>query len=214
MWTRLYAGSPLRDMPWFTDEPFGPLARLLESGRLKAPGPVLDVGCGVGTNVLWMASRGFQVTGVDVAPGAIAAAESRRTATDRTSTFLVDDMLASELPAGRFRAAVDVGCFHTLRPHQRAAYAEGLARVLCPDATFFLFWVAREETGPWGPPHRLSVLEVVAAFESTFRVEGIEFRPRTARLTREVKRARRPLATLAGYTAELVRRRVAQPPVR
>jgi SAM-dependent methyltransferase len=211
MWTRLYTGSKAQGMPWFTQEAYPPLVRAIEMGRLTPPGPVLDVGCGLGTNVLWLASRGFRATGIDVAPGAIATAESRRTASDRATTFRVDDILASRLPSRTFRSAVDTGCFHILRPRNRVGYAEGLARVLRPGATFLLFWVAREETGSWGPPHRLSVDEVVATFEPRFRVERIEYRPRSARLTPSVKRSSRPLTVLAGYTAELVRRTGQQP---
>ncbi len=214
MWNRLYSGSPLRDLPWFAQEPYPPLVRAVESGRLKPPGPILDIGCGLGTNALWLASRGFRATGIDLAPTAVEAAKSRRTSESRLADFRVDDILRSELPAGRFRAAVDVGCFHTLRKRHRRAYSQGVARLLRPGATLVLFWVAREETGTWGPPHRLSVGDITESFESEFRVERIEYRPRTGRLTRQVQRERRPLTVLAGYTAELVRRDGLQPAAR
>ena len=214
MWTRLYSGTPLRDFPWFARRPYPPLVRAVRERRLQAPGPILDVGCGLGTNTLWLASRGFHATGVDLAPGAIAAAESRATPAGGSARFLVDDVLASELPGGEFRSAVDVGCFQTLPPRRRPDYAEALARLLRPESTFVLFWVAREETGAWGPPHRLSVGEVVVPFESRFLVKHVDYRPRTQALTSKVKKSSRPLATLAGYTATLVRRRGNQPPPR
>jgi SAM-dependent methyltransferase len=212
MWTRLYSGTSLRDLPWFTREPYPPLVRAVEAGWLKAPGPILDVGCGVGTNALWLATQGFEVTGIDLAPGAIEAAEARRTPSERGAAFQVGDVLASGLPSQRFEGAVDIGCFHTLPLGKRSAYAEGLARILRPNATFLLFWVAREETGAWGPPHRLSVNEVLETFESRFRVERIEFRPRSAPLTHEIKKSSRPLTILSGYTGLLVRRSGNQPP--
>ena len=46
----------------------------LWEGELKAlvhvRGRVLDVGCGPGQHLLWLQERGFQVTGIDISPGA------------------------------------------------------------------------------------------------------------------------------------------------
>jgi SAM-dependent methyltransferase len=214
MWTRLYADSTVQKLPWMNQGPFPPLVTAVRDGWLSPPGPVLDVGCGVGTNTFWLATQGFRATGIDIAPGAVAAAESNRTPGVRNPNFFVDDVLASGLPAARFRAGIDVGCFQTLPPRTRGDFSINLARLLSPGAPYVLFWVAREETGSWGPPLRLSVGEVTETFEKLFLVERVVYRPRQVRLTSEIKRSARPLATLAGYSARLVRRREPQPPAR
>lgn len=211
MWDRLYGQPSLGKLPWARQDPYPPLARAVKDGWIVPPGPILDVGCGLGTNTFWLASRGFRATGIDVASGAIAAASSDPRAQGRNPTFRIDDILDSTLPARRYRAAVDVGCFHTLPPRLRQGFARGLYRVLAPGAPYLLFWVAREETGAWGPPHRLSLGEVADAFEDTFRFQRVEYRPRQGRITRAVMRSSRPLATLAGYSAVLVRREESQP---
>lgn len=211
MWTRLYAETPAQELPWMHQGPYPPLAQAVLDGWLSPPGPVLDVGCGIGTNTFWLATQGFQITGIDIAPGAIAAAESERALQGTNPTFVVDDVLTSGLPAARFRAGIDVGCFQTLPPRTRRDFSISLARLLSPGAPYLLFWVAREETGSWGPPHRLSVGEVTETFESLFHVDRVVYRPRQVRLTREITRSSRPLAILAGYTARLVRRREPQP---
>jgi SAM-dependent methyltransferase len=211
IWSRLYAGNPHRQLPWTLQGPYPPLARLVRDRWLRRPGPILDVGCGVGTNTFWLADQGFRVTGIDIAPGAVDAAESKRTTHVQNPSFVVGDILTTTLPAGRFRGAVDVGCFQTLPPKLRRAFSVSLARLLSPGASYVLFWVAREEVGSWGPPHRLSVHEVTEAFEPHFLIHHVEYRPRRARLTPRLKRSARPLATLAGYTARLVRRRFASP---
>jgi SAM-dependent methyltransferase len=214
-WARIYERGSLQELPWFAQEPYRPLVRAIEGDSgLAPPGPLLDIGCGLGANARWLVSRGFRVTGIDIAPGAIAAASAQPTPKGRGIKFLVDDILASTLPSAQFRYAVDVGCFQTLPPRTRTAYVDNLARILRNRATLVLFWVGREETGSWGPPHRLSVEDVVEPFEARFRVERIQYRPRTVRLTRSVKASSRPLATLAGYTALLVRRQGGQPPPR
>src|SRR5208282_5755334 len=169
--------TSFEELPWFSPDPFPALVRAVEDGWFKPPGPVLDVGCGAGSNVLWLARHGFRATGIDVAPGAIAAAESRRTSATRSAEFQVNDALALTIPAGRFRGALDAGCFHSLPARKRPQYAASLARVLRPEATYLLSWVGREETRAWGPPHRLSVNDVAEVFEPHFLMEQVEYRP-------------------------------------
>lgn len=210
MWDRLYSPTSQGQLPWALAEPYPPMVRLVDDGWLTPPGPVLDVGCGLGTNAIWLASRGFRVTGVDVADGAIASAIAARPPGAENPNFVAVDVLANRLPPGKFRAAVDVGCFQTLPPRLRAAYPKSLARLLAPGAPLIVFWVGREEQGPWGPPHRLSVTDVVWPFESLFLVDRVEHRPRPARLNDRVRHSMRPLTALSGYSARFVRRKVPQ----
>ena len=41
------------------------------------PGPSVDVGCGSGRDTAWLAGEGFDVFGVDAAPGLLAEARRR-----------------------------------------------------------------------------------------------------------------------------------------
>lgn len=43
------------------------------------PGTALDAGCGAGAEAIWLASRGWRVTGADIAPQALARAAERST---------------------------------------------------------------------------------------------------------------------------------------
>lgn len=47
-----------------------------ETGHLR-PGSALDAGCGTGTEALWLAHRGWQVTGADLSSTALATAAAR-----------------------------------------------------------------------------------------------------------------------------------------
>lgn len=51
-----------------------PNAQLLNEVAELMPGSALDVGCGEGADVAWLAGRGWRVTGVDFAPTALARA--------------------------------------------------------------------------------------------------------------------------------------------
>lgn len=50
-------------------------AALAEAAEGLEPGRALDLGCGEGGDALWLAERGWTVTGVDVSPTALARAE-------------------------------------------------------------------------------------------------------------------------------------------
>lgn len=57
-----------------------PNQRLVEQVSDLAPGTALDVGCGEGADAIWLATRGWQVTGTDVSPVALARAAERAAA--------------------------------------------------------------------------------------------------------------------------------------
>lgn len=64
-WNDNYASGCL---PWDTGIPDENLVEMVEAGTL-VPGRVLEVGCGTGTNAIWLAQKGFDVLGVDLAAG-------------------------------------------------------------------------------------------------------------------------------------------------
>lgn len=55
----------------------GPNPSLVTEAGDLAPGRALDAGCGHGADALWLASRGWWVTAVDVSPTALAHARDR-----------------------------------------------------------------------------------------------------------------------------------------
>ena len=54
---------------------FAALERLLQRTDLKPGAAVLDAGCGTGTNSVWLAERGFKVTGADFSEFALSEAK-------------------------------------------------------------------------------------------------------------------------------------------
>ena len=67
-WNDRYAsGEPL---PWDTGTPDPVLVEMIESHAI-VPGRALEVGCGTGTNAIYLADHGFDVVGVDISPLAV-----------------------------------------------------------------------------------------------------------------------------------------------
>ncbi len=170
-WNLMYLFRP----PWDTGEPLPELVSLVESGRL-APGRAIDLGCGTGTNVIYLAQHGFDAVGVDIASRAIAKARRKAEAAGVRARFLVADVTDLPPDLGLFDFALDVGCFHSLKEDDRPAYVRSLARVLKPGG-MYLLWTFRRD--PERPPARfgprgLTPDEVRASFEPAFTVEEVQ----------------------------------------
>jgi len=201
-WAATYEGTPYEQLPWFDRDPSPQVVRAVEENFLPAGAPILDVGCGAGSNVLYLRRSGFEGFGVDISPGAIRAAKARAVEEGLTADFRVGDVLKLEFPRGRFGGVLDNGCFHTLPISRRPDYAAEISRVLRPGGSFVLSWVAREHTRESGPRHRPSLEEVTRALESRFLFTHAEFHPGG------------PPGAPAVYDAWLVRRTAPQPPAR
>ena len=98
-WDASYTAG--RSAPWDTGRPQPAFVRLADEGRLT--GRLLDAGCDTGENALLAASRGADVTGIDVAPTAIARARAKGSERGLTARFEVADAL----DLGRLSLTVD-----------------------------------------------------------------------------------------------------------
>jgi SAM-dependent methyltransferase len=112
--------------------------------------------CGTGTNAIWLAERGFQVLGVDVAPLAIERAEKKLDRRDLHCHFATLDIVSSSPPDGPFQFVFDRGCFHVFdEPDERAKFAVQVAAALAP-AGLWLSLIGSTEGSPREvcPPRR------------------------------------------------------------
>jgi methylase of polypeptide subunit release factors len=114
--------------PW--DGPQRPeLVALVESGVLTParlpPGRAIDLGCGTGANLRYLARHGFETTGVDFSPEALGIARKRARAngTDASVRFVEGDLTAGEIPGveGPFDLLIDYGTLDDLDPDGRRA---------------------------------------------------------------------------------------------
>ena len=137
---------------WDTAEPRPELEGLLPGRR---PGRALDLGCGTGTDAIYLASHGWEVTGVDFVPEAIATARTRARAAGSTASFVAGDAtrLRQAGVSGPFDLMMDIGCYHAIPARLRDAYAAEVAAVARPGADFYLSR-HRRSAGDLAPPRR------------------------------------------------------------
>lgn len=139
------------NLPWDTGRPSSELQRVLGRNSIK-PCRALDLGCGTGTNSVWLAQQGFAVTGIDVAPLAIERANERARAAGVRGDFVVGDVLQLPPLEGPVEFFFDRGCYHAVRRDAPNEYAPAVARQLVAGARgLILAGNAREPRVP-GPP--------------------------------------------------------------
>jgi SAM-dependent methyltransferase len=114
------------------------LVDLVEAGQLQ-PCRVVDIGCGTGATSIYLASRGFDVTGVDFAPAAVDRARAAAAAANVTATFVVDDITAPIRLPGGFALLVDHGTFDDLTNAARISYVATANRLAAEGASFYLW---------------------------------------------------------------------------
>jgi SAM-dependent methyltransferase len=176
---------------------------------IRPPGPILDIGCGAGSNALWLSQNRFRVTGIDLAPVAIDVARRRASKARSRAEFTVGNILATSYPDTAFAGALDSGCFHSLPVSDRGRYAAEVARLLAPGGSLVITWIGREETGEFGPPHRPSLAEVTSILEPSFIFASTEYAESGSPRAWSAKGHR-----LCRYTGRLIRRRTPQPSAR
>jgi SAM-dependent methyltransferase len=157
-----------RRPPWDTGVVPPEVERFVAS---HPPGRALDLGCGTGTNVVYLADQGWSAVGVDFVGRAIAKAVRRANVAgvSRWCEFRVGDVTRLDGTLGPFELALDIGCLHSLPASRRGAYAAGLARLVRPGGTYLMYAFA-----PGGPAVGITRDDVAATFADTFEITRIE----------------------------------------
>ena len=146
MWRRAaYAWSyRTGKTPWDTGVTPPEVVELLET---LTPGRALDLGCGTGTNVAYLAGRGWDADGVEGSARAIAMARASVGGVPRVRLFEGDVTRLERLPLlPTYDLVLDIGCFHSIGTHRRDAYARGVAACTSEDARLFVFAFARRRS--------------------------------------------------------------------
>jgi 2-polyprenyl-3-methyl-5-hydroxy-6-metoxy-1,4-benzoquinol methylase len=75
-WDQIYRKFPLEELGWELGKPRPILVEFVEKGLIKK-GKALDICCGAGTNTVYLAKQGFEVTGIDISQTAIKYAKKK-----------------------------------------------------------------------------------------------------------------------------------------
>ncbi len=158
-----------------------PNGALIAEATGLSPGRALDVGCGEGADAVWLATRGWQVTALDVSEVALqrAAVHAGRAGVDVTWRHAA--LLDADLPATAFDL-VSVQ-YPALRRTPDADAERALLAAVAVGGTLLVVHHAdvdtkQARTAGFDPEDYVSLADVLHSLDGNWRVEVDEKRPR------------------------------------
>lgn len=166
-WNARYRGG---DIPWDTARPSPELVRAIDAGLVR-PGRAIELGCGTGTNAIYLAERGFHVTAIDISSVAIDRARQRAQTAGVRVDFFESDVTALSVREP-FDFVFDRGCYHCVRRTGAAGYVAALDHLTHAGSKLLLLAGNANEQSDEGPP-RVQEHEIRAELGGMFDVEWI-----------------------------------------
>lgn len=171
------------DMPWEKGCATPVLGEIWERlGKVEwQGGRVLVPGCGFGYDARWLAEKGLEVVGLDIAELAVEGAR------ERTKGGNPRFEVGSFFEVGeRVGMIFEHTCFCAIEPADRARYAEAASGWLASGGLLVAVHYSNPENGGEGPPHGCSREELDGLFGDDFElldewVPGVAFEGREGR---------------------------------
>lgn len=182
VWDERYAGT---ELVWTSE----PNRFLVERAAGLAPGRALDLACGEGRNALWLAARGWRVTGVDFSKVGIDKAGALAQARGLQAAWVVGDLLEYAPDAAAFELVIVF--YLQVTGSERTPIVRRAASAVAPGGTFLL--VAHDSSNiehGYGGPRRPAVLYTAQDVVGDLQGTGLEIE--------EAVRAERPVDTDGG----------------
>jgi len=134
---------------YFHLEPHEVLPAFADKCEAKKIDNILDLGCGAGTNILYLSERGFKVTGVDFSPAAASNAEDLLQSKDLTGKIYVDNLFdkVTTFSAEEFSGVIAINSLEYTDLSTFTTTIAEVARILSPNGIFLLA-VSSKDTKP------------------------------------------------------------------
>lgn len=163
-------------LPWDIGTPAPELQEAF--GVLKLHGkPVLEIGCGTGTNAIWMAQQNCRVVATDISPTAIEQAKAKTAEAKVSVQYLLADICeAPAVKEGAVDFVFDRGVYHVMSPENRQVFAKRVCDSLSAGGYWLCMAGSKDEVreNPDVGPPQLSAVEVIEPMEKFFEIYKLD----------------------------------------
>jgi len=183
-WEDIYKNYSLEEIPWHEDEPAEYLIDLINKEKIKI-GVALDVCSGAGTNTIYLASKGFRVTGIDISETAtkIAINRAKKAGVSKSCTFFSGNILKINLPKNKFDFIFDRGCYHHISKNDKPNFAKIISDFLKKGGRYLLLCFS-DKNPPW--EKNVSKDEIRKIFSKYFHIGKIKDYPAIEKTGRKI----------------------------
>jgi len=110
--------------------------------ELKPPARILDLGCGAGDQAKLLAAKGYQITGIDIAPPLVDFAKKRFDEGGLSGEFLVGDMQEIDYDEEFELSTILSGSFGFFGDEGDLALLKSIRRALVPGGHAFIMYIS------------------------------------------------------------------------
>jgi 2-polyprenyl-3-methyl-5-hydroxy-6-metoxy-1,4-benzoquinol methylase len=177
-WEEFYKNTPLEKISWL-HAPWDYLSETINSGKIK-PGTALDLGCGMGTQSIFLAKHGFDVTGVDISQTAIDYALTYAKKENVQINFMAKDATdLNFLNDKKFDLILDWTNLHGIPIEKRMQYIQEIEKHTEKGTKLILRCFGRKEgekesvTRPMAVIHFFTIAEIKNIYSKYFKITEI-----------------------------------------
>jgi len=188
-------------VPWRLNGPQPIVVELADAGEFT--GPVLESGCGLGDNALFLAERGLEITAFDAAPTAVAQATAKAAERGLKVDFAVADATKLDGIDGRFNSALDSAMMHCLTDEQRRDYLAALHAVTNPGAVLHILCFPEQTEALFPMPGHTDEASLRRDLGQHWRIDRLRMRGYATAFTPEQWAAAMPPEAAAFVSADV-----------
>ncbi|MCE7735574.1 MAG: class I SAM-dependent methyltransferase, partial [Candidatus Heimdallarchaeota archaeon] len=144
---------------------------LEEIGEIK--GDVLDVGCGTGQNSLFLANKGYTVTGIDKSDKSVNIVKERAQQRKLNVEIVNYDIFELKNYPKSFDTIIDSSIFHMFSDEKRIQYEKNIRSVIKEGGTYHMLVFSDKETENYGP-RRIKKEEIKKTFSEGWDIYRIK----------------------------------------
>jgi cyclopropane fatty-acyl-phospholipid synthase-like methyltransferase len=164
------------DLRWDLGLVAPPFIRLWDEKKIPMGKKAIIPGCGQGHEVVFLAEKGWQVTGLDYAPGAVELLSQCLKEKKLKADVLSQDFFQlEENHNAQYDLMLEQAFFCAIHPSMRSAYVETSTRILKKGGLLAALFYETGEDG--GPPFNTTPSDILDHFSDAFHIETLEKTP-------------------------------------